>query len=372
MTEVGTSLDGHIVITYIQGPSDDSLILFDDDGQLNPPTVMAADESWSFADIKNSIIVEGERSFPLDTPITYAETYAISPQQLNIDSPFSKVQRAEANAQYDWDGDRKIFLTEEKQNVSGSGFIVEFTDPLIIGTTKWILREPDDSHVEEKTRVEGGDAAFYKFIWPGTPFLEPGSAEQTTNYDILLTNNAYWRVCRKEDEADAAWPGPTEFYKTGAYVYLKKFRDDDGDGSSDLCTAYAYPTKDTSFYIDAAGVIQESEISDATNPSSTASPDKSIYVRIGATDERGAHLWRQAGTYDSVVIPADYAVTVGAVRIGYDGISADVNNYASIEHFLQVLVVGYPISSIERVRVKCEDRITLDGSLSAIDEFGDR
>lgn len=372
LTEVASSLDGHIVITYIQGPSDDALVLFDDDGQLNPPTVLGVPEKWSFADLYNNIVVESERSYPMDTPITYMETYAISPQQLNIDSPFSKVQRAEANAQYDWDGERKVFLTDEVENISDAGFVVEFTDPMIIGTTKWLLREPDTSHVEEKSIVQVGGPAFYRKITWDVAFLEPGSAEQTTNYEIMLNNYPYWRVCRKEDEDDAAWPGPGEYYKTGAYVYLKKFRDDDGDNSSDNVTAYAYATKDTPFYIDKAGVIQESEITDAANPSRTASPDKSLYVRIGATDERGAHLFRQAGTYDSVIISGDYAVYVGAVRIGYEGITVDVNNYADIEHFLQVLVVGYPISGIERVKVKCEDMITLDGSLSSVDDKGER
>jgi hypothetical protein len=367
LTEVGTSLEGHIVITYIQGPSDDALVLFDDDGSENPPTMLSADESWSFADLYNSIIVAGERAYPLDTPITYIETYAISPQQLNVDTTFSKVQKAEAQAQYDWDGDRKIFLTEEKQNVSGSGFVVEFQDPLIIGTTKWLLREPDTSHVEEKTATEAGATGFQRVTWD-TDFLEPGSSVETTNYDVLVVNKSYWRVCTLADESDDAWIGGS--YKTGSDVVLKKFRD--GGVPSDTCVAYAYATKDTSFYIDAAGIIQEAEITDALNPTQTASPDKSIYIRIGATDERGAHLFRQAGTYDSVSIAADYAVFVGAVRIGYDGISVDVNNYASIEHFLQVLVVGFPISGLERVKVICEDMITLDGSLSSVDEMGER
>jgi hypothetical protein len=375
LAEIGTSFEGHIVVTYLQGPSDDSLILFDDDGQLNPPSMIGIpDENWRFDNLYNNIIIEGERSYPLDVPIVYRETYAISPQQLNIDARVSKIQKAEGNAQYDWDGDQKVFRSKEKENVSGSGFIVEFTDPLIIGTTKWVLREPDTSHVETLTRTEGGGAAFYKFTWPGSAFTEPGSAVETTNYDVLISNKDYWRECTKEDEGDSAWPAgpPDQYYKTGSYVYLKKVSDDTGDGSSDACTAYAYATKDTSFYVDAAGVIQEAEISDATNPSPTASPDKSLYVRISPTDTRGAHLFRQAGTYDSVAISADYAVAVGAVRIGYDGVSVDVNNYAGIEHYLQVLVVGFPISGIERVRVKCEDRITLDGTLSSIDELGER
>jgi len=49
-----------------------------------------------------------------------------------------------------------------------------------------------------------------------------------------------------------------------------------------------------------------------------------------------------------------------------------VNNYADVEHYLRVVVVGYPISGIEKIRVRCEDRITLDGTLSAIDTYGDR
>ena len=372
LTEVTASLVGHIVITYLKGPADDALKLFDDDGSLNPPSVMSANEDWEFDGLYNRIEVNGERSYPVATPITYLETYAISPQQLNVDTPFSKIQRAEANAQYNWDSERKIFFTEEKENVSNAGFVVEFSDPLIIGTTKWILREPDTSHVEEKTATELGATGFQRVTWD-TDFLEPGSAVETTNYDVLVVNTRYWRVCRKEDEDDDAWIGGA--YKTGSDVVLKKFRDFDPPdiaADSDTSVVYAYPTKDTSFYIDAAGVIQESEISASTNPSRTASPDKSIYIRVGATDERGAALFRQAGTYDSVVISADFAVTIGAVRIGYDGIKIDVNNFAEIEHFLQVLAVGYPISAVERVKVVCEDMITLDGEQSSIDIRGER
>ena len=371
LNEVGSSLDGHIVITYIQGPADDALILFDGDAQLNPATILGISESWGFDKVFNNIVVDGQRSFPLDTPITFIETYAVSPKQLNIESQFSKVQRAEPNAQYDWDGDQKIFLTDEKDNINGAGFTVEFTDPLIIGTTKWVLREPDDSHVEEKSGSLPGAPSFVKVTWVA-PFLEPGSAEGTTNYDVMLTNYPYWRVCTKDDENDAAWPGPAEYYKTGAYAYIKKFRDDDGSGDSDSCTIYAYATKDTPFYIDAAGIIQEAEISAATNPSRTASPDKSIYVSVTPVDERGMTLFRQAGTYDSVVISAEYAMLIGAVRIGYDGISVDVNNSASIEHFLQVTASGYPISAIEYIKVKCADMITLDGALSSVDMLGER
>ena len=372
LTEVTTSLVGHIVITYLKGPADDALILFDDDGALTPPSVMAAPESWKLDELYNRITVNGERAYPMDTPITYIETYAVSPQQLNVDTNFSKIQRAEANAQYSWDSERKIFFSEENENVSYAGFVVEFNDPLIIGTTKWILREPDTSHVEEKTATETGATGFQRITWD-TAFLEPGSAVGTLNYDVLVVNKSYWRVCRKEDEDDDAWIGGA--YKTGSNVVLKKFRDfvaPDDATDSDTCVAYAYATKDTSFYIDAAGVIQEAEISATTNPSRTASPDKSIYIRVGATDERGAALFRQAGTYDSVVIAADYAVTIGAVRINYDGISIDVNNYAEIEHFLQILAVGYPISAVERVKVVCEDMITLDGTLSSIDVQGER
>jgi len=372
LTEVGTSLDKHIVITYIQGPADDALIILDGNGQLNPNTMLGVGENWKFDDVYNNIIVDGQRSFPLDTPITIQETYAVSPRQLNVESQFSKTQRAAPEAQYDWDGEQKIFVTAEIDNISGAGFTVEFTDPLIIGTTKWILREPDDAHVEEKSVNQPGVAAFVKVTWDA-PFLESGSAEGTTNYDVMLTNYPYWRVCTKDDEDDAAWPGAGEFYKTGAYVYLKKFRDDDGiSNDSDDCTIYAYATQDTSFYIDAAGIIQEAEISTATNPALTASPDKAIYVRVVPVDERGVTLFRAAGTYDGVVISAEYAVLVGAVRIGYDGISIDVNNAASIEHFLQITASGYPISAIEKIKVKCADMITLDGSLSSVDMLGER
>jgi hypothetical protein len=366
ITEVGTSLAGHVVITYLQGPSDDALIILDDDAVVRPPSILGSSEQWDFSEVRNQIVVQGRRRFPTDTPTTIIETYAVSPRRLNIDSRFSKVQRATPTSQYDWDGEQKLFVTDEDRDVSGGGFILSFSEPMIIGTTKWLLREPDTTHVEGISKTQAGGAAFVKVDW-AVSFTEPGSVEETTGYDVIVSNKEYWRVCTASDESAAGWPGG-EDYKSGSHVYVKKFRD--GGAPSDDCIVYAFKTKDTSFYIDRTGTIREAEITDAANPSPSASPDKSVYIRIDPIDDRGGRLFREPGTYDSVIIPASLCLRIGAVRVGYDGVALDVYNHSSDENYVRITVIGYPIASLENIIVKCEDRIHHDGSLSSVEKLG--
>jgi hypothetical protein len=375
LTEVGSALDGHIVITYYAGPSDDSLHVFDAKAQVRPPNMITpGDERWSFNDIFNQVVVVGERAFPMNTPVTILESFAVSPNMLNAESGFSKVQKAVGSAQYRWNSDDQRFMFDTDDDQADAGFIVRFQEPMIIGTTQWRLRGPDTAQVETDTQsYPGPDAAqWVKFSW-GSTFFEPGSGKQTTNYDVIVTNKNFWRVAVASDEeeilAQAGVPG-TDKWKTGSYCYIKKFRD--GGVPSDSCTAYAYKVKDTFYYIDKVGRLRTGELAAVDNPRPSASPDKTVRITVEPLDERGAHMFPTPGTYDGVSIAAQYCLNISAVRITYDGISADVYNYATEANYIRFTVVGYPIADIERVQVKTEERIRLDGAISAIEARGQR
>lgn len=372
LTEVGDTMEGHVVVTYLAGPEDDSLPIYTGES-LYPTNIMSASDAWDFADVYNQVIFQGERAFPSDAPTVIIETIAVSPKMLNIDQKWSKVQKAVAQGQYAWDGEQKIFLSDSDEDQYAAGFVVEFTDPMIIGTTEWKIKGPDTSQVETDTESHGGGAYWYKFEW-GSSFYEPNSAVETIDYDVMVTNPDYWRVAKPDDTQDIRdqESDQTEQYKGGGYIWIKKFRDDTGSGVSDDCTAYAYKLTETVYYIDKAGRLVAGSLADADNPSPSASPDKSIDITLEPLDARDVHLFSAPGTYDSVVVGDEYCMDIAAVRIKNDGISADVYNYASDTQFIRITVAGYPIVNIEKVQVKAEDRIRLDAATSSIQEMGEK
>jgi hypothetical protein len=374
ITEVGNALEGHIVFSYYTGPADDQLIVFDADGKVRPPNMFSPGDEYSdFADIYNQIVVKGEKSFPTNTPMTIVDTLAVSPKAMNADTGFSKVQEVVPSAAYVWDGDQNRFMYTSEAEQAASGYMVEFRDPFIIGTTEWRVRSPDTTQVETDSETRDGGAWWLKFTW-GTSFTVTGSpAEGTTEYDAMVTNPLYWRVATPEDIDEildqGGVPG-TDKYKTGSYIYIKKFRD--GGPVSDNCTAYAYKLKDTYYHIDSAHRILEGRLEDDENPTPSASPDKKIRILVEPIDATGAHLFPIAGTYDGVSIADAYCMKIVALRFRYDGLSADMYNYSDQVRYIRFSVTGYPIAQIERVKITVEDRITQDASISAIEAKGER
>jgi len=372
LTEVGDTIVGHVVVTYLVGPEDDALPIFTGES-LYPTNIISASDQWDFANVYNQVIFEGERAFPADAPTIIVETLAVAPRSVSIDQKWSKVQKAVAGGQYSWDGEQKIFLTDSDEDQYAAGFVVEFTEPMIIGTTQWKVRNADTSKVEKVTEIAGGGAHWYDVAWVA-PFYEPNSSVETIDYDVMVDNPDYWRVAVpgdvqeiRDQEADQ-----TIQYKSGSHVWVKKFRDDTGDGSSDNCGVYAYKVTETLYYIDKAGRIVAGTLADADNPSPSASPDKSIDITLEPLDPRDCHLFSAPGTYDSVVIGDEFCMDIGAVRIKHDGISADIYSYASETNFVRITVSGYPIINIERVYVKAEDRIRLDATTSSIQDVGEK
>jgi hypothetical protein len=102
----------------------------------------------------------------------------------------------------------------------------------------------------------------------------------------------------------------------------------------------------------------------------TSSPDKRISIQVEPIDNYGNHLFRITDTYDGIVISAEHCMNISAIRLGHDGLSMDVRNYATVENYLKLIVTGYPISTSQIVKVSCEDRIRLDSNVSSMEEQG--
>jgi len=389
LAEIGTSLDGHIVITYYMSNAEESVPIFDNTGRGEKPNLLGINQNSDLGRIVNKVVVTGEHKFPSDTPLTIAETYAVSPVTVMVDSKFNKLQLAKPEAQYAWDNEQNVFNLVD--NINAGGFIVEYNDPMIVGTPEWTQIEPDTIHVEEKSAIYNSttdDPVTWYFIEWDTAF-----PINTTDYDVLLSNNSYWRVCGVKDTEDEGWAdiwkdiehgtrwahwtvgnynqwiASGRKCKTSEFVILKKFRSGANDVSG-TCTIYAYGTKAFKFYIDRAGIIKESAITDDENYMSTSSPDKRISIQVEPIDNYGNHLFRMAGTYDGVVIGTEHCMKISAVRLGHDGMQMDVYNYATVENYLKLTVTGYPINTSEIVKVSCEDRIRLDSSISSMEEQG--
>jgi hypothetical protein len=389
LTEIDNSLDGHIVIAYYTSPADEVVPVFDNTGRGEKPNLLGVSQNSDLGALVNKCVVTGEHKFPSDTPMTVSETYAVSPVTVTIDSKFNKLQLAKPEAQYAWDNEQDTWNLVD--NISSGGFVVEYNDPMIIGTPEWTLIEPDTLHVEYQTVTYASttdDPMTWCFIKWGTAF-----PLNTTDYDVLLSNNEYWRVCEPKDtesedwadiwkdiEHDAQWSHWTnqnkldwensgKKAKTADFVILKKFRAG-GPVASSVCEIYAYGVKSTKFYIDRAGLIKESPITDSENYMATSSPDKRISIQVEPIDNYGNHLFRITDTYDGIVISAEHCMNISAIRLGHDGLQMDCFNYATVENYLKLIVTGYPISTSQIVKVSCEDRIRLDSSVSSMEEQG--
>lgn len=386
ITEITNKLTGHIVVTYLTAPSDENLLVFDNTGRDEIPNALGLSQGTQIGDIINTVIVTGQHKFPSSIPMTLLNTYAVSPSTVQVEHKYNKMQIAHPESQYLWNPEKNVFDTADENDISASGFIVEFSDPLIVGTPAWTVIEPDVTHVEKKTitidgtsvKVDGewvktideGDIAFWVKIEWDQHFTEPNSTIGVMTYDVALSNPDYWRVGVQQDAEEESWTTYADalgYFKSGEYIWVKYFR---GGVGSDTCIVYAYSTKSTTFYINKTGTLKEQALTSAENYLNTKSPDKKISITVHPMDRNNNHLFRTPDTYDGVAIPANMCLEVGSIKIGNDGLQIACNNHSSSENFLRVTVIGYPITTSEIISVKCQDNIRLDSSISSMEQQG--
>lgn len=360
------TITGHVVVSYFEAKNGE-IPVCNSEGLDNP--ILDISESWDFSECYNNIVVEGEKRFASNTPVIISQSFVVSPHMYTVDSKFSMIVQVNSEEQYNWDELKSEFDTNITKDTGEAGIVIKFDEPMIIGTTEWEVIEPNPSHIEYKIATSNQPAEFVKVVWD-EPFLTPGGTHETTQYDVYLDNTSYWRVCTADDVGSPGWNPEWTSHKTGSYVIIKKFRPGNGSESTHV---YAYAVHSVFYHIDSANRVIRGQMDYDDNPCPTASPDKTIKVRLEPVSANGSHLFPNPGIYDGVSIPEDMCLSISAVRFSSAGLSVDCYNFSETkEQFLRIRVIGYPANSMQIIKTHFEDRFRSDESIPSTSKMGER
>jgi hypothetical protein len=280
--------------------------------------------------------IQGERLRPSDLPITTNKKFPMYPGVgINAEQEIKQAKNVEVINTLDWD-DTKLAFKEAGVPVDTSAFAVEFTEPIILGTTAYQTHE---GRWRTGDKVVAGSVDSLTRSVPMFYEVDVTSASfDSKNYNIMLKQQSYraWRVATENDYADMMLddvvigtpPTGEDDVRTDTHFYLKNMN---SRNRSELyqCDWVAYETEYALYFKNENGTIVRDETftsRDQRNPIKTSYLDLAANIVVSAEDLFGYPLFPYHG------------------EIGFDGYSADA--HASIKRWMSAKVVRVDISNL--------------------------
>jgi len=284
-----------------------------------------------------------------------------------IEATVQESKKIESVGMYKWDDQQNKFIAVDDDFSSESkNFVVEFSDPMLVGTTKYIVREgkwksTDTLNIGSKSGTSKDVPYFFRVTL---------SSALDLPYNIMIKPEhcVEWRVATDADWNDMTvssnaycdYPptDPTNI-KTSTQFYLKHMNKRYGFNT---CDYVAYNVHDIVFFVDDNGTVIEDQSfnnNDQRNPISTSYSDKRIFVRLSPVDIYGNPLLRyhkyvsQTNGYSSEAYTGIMPWMSGNIQradINNYGVNAIYNNYDMVnKKFLDIEVVGYILNNITNI-----------------------
>jgi hypothetical protein len=356
------ALEDTIIVQWYE--SEDDLLIMSD--ALGNAIIKSDSLSHGDEELFLKVAVTGERMWPSDNSVELNKQFTLLPgldEELVSDN--NQSQRMEVTTIESWNEQSGKF--DEISGVEDtSKFAVEFRDPFVIGTTSYSVRTGKGLSTD---RIIAGTKGIGSKDVPFFYEIDVSSASFPNDlYHVMLKQEEYleWRVAtgndfsdmQNGDFVDGTPPTSPSDVKTSDHFYLKHMNAKFG---MVLAHWIAYESEARIYFVNEDGVVirDDSFVSeDARNPLNTAYKSKRISVSLNPVDLQGNPLFEAHGDsgetgYDSLYdtdVKHYMSTRIKKVLIAANGLSATFDNYGDENSFLDVKVVGFPVSKVLNIR----------------------